>query len=134
MHLISRYKIPVAFAPDVVNFALVVNNPLRKLTPEECQRLAQSQSAGKPALTPEELEMLEEEVSGKALSYGDTLTALNAMRKRLALLQGQYGQVLDRMAEDTSAALEKDAGELKQAIAQTKERIAGYEAQLPHQN
>ncbi len=107
---------------------------IRRLSPEECRRLAESFSDLPPEyqLSPEDLEMIQDEVFGPQ-PYGSADVAVDAMSRRLNALKAAKAQTLSAMEN----ALDSDQGEaLYQALLEDLDSlnrlIEGTQARLEH--
>jgi hypothetical protein len=90
-----------------------------------------------PDLTPEELEMIAEEVLQKPVIYGDTAKAVAAMEARLSRLSGEKGELLSRIDNATGERLQRleaDLKDLNQELFRTTDRLASYRAQHEGRN
>ena len=88
-------------------------------------------------LSPAECEMLQEELHGTVLAYGEPGAGAGAMKARLAALLGAKRQCLDRMddcGESLFQALVADVRQLDAQIAGARARLADYLTQQSSAN
>lgn len=103
----------------------------RPLTPAQCAQVAESLKDLPPLyqLTAAELEMIQEEVHGKPLRYGEPAAALAAMKVRLGVLLAEKRTLLDTLDEASESAtklLTENLNALNREIVTTRDRIADY--------
>jgi len=109
-------------------------------TPEECKKTAKS-FADLPKefqMPAEELEMVQEELQGKALKYGTPAAAIEAMQRRLALLKKNKAQTISTMEECEDGPLRKALKEelktLNKEIEDAQTRVDGYKFHHKQEN
>jgi hypothetical protein len=111
----------------------------KPLTPEQCKALADSFADLPPEfqLTAEDCEMIEEERLNKLLRYGSPEAAVEAMKRRLAVLKAQKAKALntlDDCDEHLRQTLLRHLRELNSQILATQQRLDGYDFQQRNQN
>jgi hypothetical protein len=109
-------------------------------TPEECKKTAKS-FADLPKefqMPAEELEMVQEELQGKALKYGTPAAAIEAMQRRLALFKKNKAKTSLALEECEDAHLRKDLKEelktLNKEIEAAQTRLDAYKFQQTKEN
>ena len=109
-------------------------------TAEECKETAKSFSdlPKEFQISAEELEMIQEEAQGKPLKYGTPAEAIEAMERRLAVLNKNKAQTIAALEACTSAHLRKtlkvELQTLNKEVEAAQTRLDGYRFQQTKEN
>ena len=111
----------------------------RPLTPAECQAMSEAMRDLPPLyqITPQECEILQEDVFKRPMKYGEPFSAAAAMKARIAVLLMHKTQTLDTMddcSEHLFQQLIQDLKTLDGEIATARQRLVDYLAQQKSAN
>lgn len=88
-------------------------------------------------LSVEDAEIIEEELSGKKITYGTPKEAADAMTRRLIILRMHKNETLTAMqsaGDNALIQLQTDLNELNSKIIATEQRLSDYQSQDQQRN
>lgn len=84
--------------------------------------------------TEADLDMVIEEATSNPVKPTNLAAGIVSMRQRIAGLEAEKTQLLDRMDDDSSDSLTSHLASINQDLARAHERLIHYETQLGRQN